>query len=232
MYNLDFINKFFINKLFKKRILIMKKKWFTFIEILVAIMVFSIWVFAVLSLLTSNLKWMDRNDLKLQWTLFAKEWLELVYNMRDSNLERELPRNCILDPNVYNQKLADFLSGSVDPIQKLCSWYFNKSTNLNISYSNDNYIYAKSNTNSDPLSWSLLYEHTWDDWLIWYSHEQSDKPTVFYRYITFTWVTEKITTDSMYTLDTWKILKVSSHVFWDRWSHTWEVVIDSFIWNY
>jgi len=63
---------------------------FTFIEIMIAIVIFSVWILAVLNLVTNNLKSMDQNDLKLQATLLAKEWIELVYNLRDSNLKKEL----------------------------------------------------------------------------------------------------------------------------------------------
>lgn len=220
----------------------MKKKWFTFIEVLVAIVVFSIWVFAVLGLLTSNLKWMDRNDLRLQWTLLAKEWLELVYNMRDSNLERELPWNCILDSQLY-KVVSSGVSNTVsywnpansefDEFENICSWYFNSVPALQISYSADNYIVA--NRTSEWFSGNQLYMHTWDKWLIRYSHENNNgELTVFSRYITFTWITEEIpwNNEEKNLLDTWKILKVSSHVLWQRWSTTWEVVLDSFIWNY
>ncbi len=220
----------------------MKKNWFTFIEVLVAIVVFSIWVFAVLGLLTSNLKWMDRNDLRLQWTLFAKEWLELVYNMRDSNLERELPWNCIVDSSLYGLSQTDLwgeLAGGQtaesnrDPLDKICSWYFNSVSALKISYSDTNYIIAES-TNL-WFSGNQLYKHTWENLPMRYSYESNWwEQTVFSRYITFTWITESIPWKENYwfLLNTWKILKVSSHVLWQRWSTTWEVVLDSFIWNY
>jgi prepilin-type N-terminal cleavage/methylation domain-containing protein len=50
-----------------------KKQAFTFIEVIIAIVVFAIGILAVLSLLTNNLKFMDRNNLRLQATLLAKE---------------------------------------------------------------------------------------------------------------------------------------------------------------
>jgi Tfp pilus assembly protein PilV len=80
----------------------MKKKYaFTFIEVMIAIVIFSVWILAVLSLVTHNLKSMDRNNLKLQATLLAKEWIELVYNLRDSNIEKELPWNCLMKDEMY-----------------------------------------------------------------------------------------------------------------------------------
>jgi prepilin-type N-terminal cleavage/methylation domain-containing protein len=52
----------------------MKKKYaFTFIEVMIAIVIFSVGILAVLSLVTNNLKSMDRNNLRLQATLLAKE---------------------------------------------------------------------------------------------------------------------------------------------------------------
>lgn len=215
----------------------MKKYWFTFIEIMVAILVFSIWVFAVLSLVTNNLRWVERNDLRLQGTLFAKEWLELVYNLRDSNLERELPWNCILD----HEKIDDFFSTlewvSESDLLSICD-YFGIGSPLKISYfdSDNRYVYVDRATilnDFDGLfSWNQLYYHTWQN-ISWYSHDSNWKGTFFARYITFDEIYEDVwDTNSLNVLDTWKILKVSSHVIWQKWGYTWEVVLSSFIWNY
>ena len=69
---------------------------FTLIEMMIAIVVFSIGVLAVLRILTGDLSLMDHTDMKLQSTVYWKEWLELLYNVRDSNSEKELPWNCIM----------------------------------------------------------------------------------------------------------------------------------------
>ena len=51
----------------------MKKKfWFTLMEVLIAITVFSIGVLAVLRVLTWNLSIMDNTEIKLQSTVLAK----------------------------------------------------------------------------------------------------------------------------------------------------------------
>lgn len=208
----------------------MKKYWFTFIEIMVAILVFSIWVFAVLSLVTNNLRWVERNDLRLQGTLFAKEWLELVYNLRDSNLERELPWNCILN----HEKVKEFFNSewvSESDLLSICD-YFGIGSPLKISYSDSGarYVYVSWATilgDFDSLfSWNQLYYHTWQN-ISWYSHDRNWKSTFFARYITFDAIKE-----GEVPLNTWKILKVSSHVIWQKWRYTWEVVLSSFIWNY
>jgi len=214
----------------------MKKNWFTFIEILIAILVFSIWVFAVLSLMTSNLRWLERNDLRLQGTLFAKEWLELVYNLRDSNLERELPWNCILNDNGLNQVLQNDVSEE-DLVNTICD-YFGEWKPIKISY-DDWYVYVE--TTDTGFDNNILYYHDNSEEngrnpVNWYSHEKKNlnkewEPTVFARYITFDWIFEQYGSDKQ-LVDTWKIMKVSSHVIWQKWWYTWEVVLSSFIWNY
>ena len=212
----------------------MKRYWFTFIEIMIAILVFSIWIFAVLSLMTSNLRWLERNDLRLQGTLFAKEWLELVYNLRDSNLERELPWNCILNKT----GLAAALNGTVseDELEsKICSYFGVGHPPIKISYDDWYVNVEKTDTDFDH---NVLYyydnggEHA-RNIVNWYSHKEKIwnkewEPTVFARYITFDEVKEKEWT----SLNTWKILKISSHVLRQKWWYTWEVVLSSFIWNY
>ena len=65
----------------------MKRKFaFTLIEILIAISVFAIGILAVLRVLTGNLSTLDTANIKLQATVLAKEGIELLYNVRDSNL--------------------------------------------------------------------------------------------------------------------------------------------------
>lgn len=217
-----------------------KQNWFTFVEIMIAIVVFSIWVVAVLGLVTTNLRSMDRNDLRLQGTVLAKEWLELVYNMRDSNLERELPWNCIMKQDIFgrsnsdlSQQLSQYTMGwrSIDDFGFFCPSYFSVGDWIQVSFSQDQYLKAtKINVGSgfdDNYSWNKLYLNTWDGELFWYSYESGWEETFFARYILFTWVVE-----NSELLDTNKILKVESHVLYQKAWFTWEVVLESFIWNY
>lgn len=215
----------------------MKKVWwFTFVEIMIAIVVFSIWVVAVLWLVTTNLRSMDRNDLRLQATVLAKEWLELAYNMRDSNLERELPRNCIMNQSIYwwsNLDLSrQFEQNWIDPddIPFFCPKYFSIWDILQIWFSDNQYLKVESKNLfenfDDNYSWNKLYLHTWNS-LSWYSYDDGGEETYFARYISFTWVVE-----NWNLLDVDKILKVESHVLYKKSWFTGEVVLESFIWNY
>lgn len=64
------------------------KSAFTFIEVIIAITVFAIGVLAVLRLITQNLATLDDTQTRRTATFLAKEGIELVYNMRDSNLAK------------------------------------------------------------------------------------------------------------------------------------------------
>jgi len=220
---------------------VMKKiPWFTFIEVLIAIVVFSIGVLAVLWLVTRNLKTMDHNDTYLEATIFAKEWLELTYNLRDSNLEKYLPWNCILADNIFDGSEFSIQEGDGE-LQWICEWYFWSMWSIVISYpeSQDRHIYAKilqTTWDFDSLfSGALLYQNSWNIGnlnFVWYSNQPWWTPTQFARYVSFKSIISNENNIEKSALDSDKILKIESHVLWKRWNSTWEVVLESFIWNY
>ena len=211
-----------------------KKSWFTFIEVIVAITVFAIGVLAVLRLITQNLVTLDITQSRTTATFLAKEWIELVYNMRDSNIAKWLQWNCVLK--------KDFATGDwneIDP-NTVCEWNFSSWSEdnnvLQISFDPEWYTYtspANAGTNFAELwTGNRLYYMSWDVWwrqIFRYSSRpvQWQEPTFFSRYILFTGVREW---DNILPRDS--ILKVESHVLYNKWSKTWEVVLESFIWNH
>lgn len=74
-------------------------KAFTLVEMMIAIAIFSIGVLTVLNLLVNNLYFLDKASTKTQASFLAKEGIELVYNLRDSNNLKAYPRNCIPKKN-------------------------------------------------------------------------------------------------------------------------------------
>lgn len=64
------------------------KKAFSIIEILVGIFIFSLWLVSVYAVLTSTLKLNDYNKNYIIATNLAREQLELVRNIRDSNYKQ------------------------------------------------------------------------------------------------------------------------------------------------
>ena len=200
----------------------MKNKWFTLIEIIIIIAVFSIWIMAVFYLITNNLQKLDDTKTKNIATFLAKEWIELVFNARDANLAKELNRNCIFtDPQIIN------------PLTQFCDWTFASGTlwkYLQIWLEPDQYPKFKW-TNSNNFQDNKLYYHSWNiDWntIFWYNHNNTDwQTTIFSRYIVLTWIIE-----GWQILPTDKIMKLESHVMFSKWSKTWEIVLESFIGEY
>ena len=213
----------------------MRKSAFTFIEILVAISVFAIGVLAVLRLITQNLVTLDLTQTRTTATFLAKEWIELAYNMRDSNIQKSLPRDCILDPNL---SADDF--GIIDQ-NKVCKWYFSSWANdgsvLQIAFDPEGYFFTSSQKVetgfTDLRETNRLYYTTGmvgDHELFRYSYlasEEGETATEFARYLRFLPVKE-----NDIHLPTNAILKIESHVLYRKWNTTGDVLLESFIWNY
>jgi len=217
----------------------MKKKYaFTFIEVMIAIVIFSVGILAVLNLLTNNLKSMDRNNLKLQASLLAKEWIELVYNLRDSNIEKWLSWNCLMNDEMYtwdSEKLSDKIrrDNQTEIEDIVCKWYFSIESGLKIGFDPQNYLYSEnfqiSNDFIVNLTEAKLFFFSDNTWLSRYAYSSNNTgvETNFARYILF-----KAVKENNETLAIDKILKVESHVLYKKWAYTGELVFESFIWNY
>lgn len=210
-----------------------KRSAFTFIEVIIAITVFAIGVLAVLRLITQNLATLDDTQTRRTATFLAKEGIELVYNMRDSNLAKWLPWDCILQ--------ANFATGDrneIDP-EKVCERNFATGFEekvLNISFDPETYVYTNAPSYSPDFSqlWTdnRLFYTTGNVWwhdIFWYSSRPVDAvdSTVFSRYILFTGVREWSD-----ILPRESVLKLESHVIYSKGSKTGEVVLESIIGNY
>jgi len=211
-----------------------KKSAFTFIEVIIAITVFSIGVLAVLRLITQNLVILDVTEARTTATFLAKEWIELVYNMRDSNNQKSLPWDCVL--------YADLKTGDWSQIdaEKICKRYFSSWTEdgnvLQIAFAPEGYTYTalteKWKEFDELRARNRLYYTTGE--VVWnqlfrysYTPFESNEPNIFSRYILF-----DIVRDGSKLLPSNKILKIESHVLYRKGVKTWDVVLESFIWNY
>jgi type II secretory pathway pseudopilin PulG len=199
-----------------------KNSWFTLIEIIIVIAVFSIWIMAVFYLVTNNLERLDDTRTRNIATFLAKEWIELAFNARDANLVKELKRDCIFTNKYIN-----------NPSPEFCDWIFSswlQSKYIQISFYPDKYpelIWTNLNTFENNR---LYYHSGYINWnkLFWYNNNSIDwEQTIFARYISFTWVIE-----NWQILPVDKILKLESHVLFSKWSKTWEVILESFIGQY
>jgi hypothetical protein len=71
------------------------KKAFTLVETLFVILVFGTGILAVLYGMTQTLGQSDRAKTQITSSFLAREGIELMYNLRDSNYRKKLPRNCL-----------------------------------------------------------------------------------------------------------------------------------------
>lgn len=204
----------------------MKKfKSFTLLETIIVISVFCIGILVVLHGLSQTLRNKDYANTQIKSAFFAREWIEMVFNIRDANYHKKLPWNCIFQWDNHISK--DWCDAN------LKTW-----TVLKISlWDNDWYIYAQTGSiNSlefeDIFKDYQIYLHTWnvlngEPWYYYDYNEENGKETWFARYLLITWVIA----DGI-NIDTDKLLKVESHVLYQRWALTWEKVMETFIWNY
>ena len=197
---------------------------FTLIETIIAISIFCIWILTVLFGLSKTLRNQNYANTQIKSAFFAREWIELMFNLRDANYHKELPWNCIFQWSKYVDE--DWCKERFEPwnILKISIW------------SEDEYVHAElwnlKNDFDEDFENYQIYFHTWNiindqTWFV-YNHTWSEEEkTWFARYLFIS----KVSHDG-WEFDTNKLLKVESHVLYKKWELTWEKVMETFIWNY
>ena len=220
----------------------MKKfKAFTLVETLIVIVVFCIGILVVLQWLSQTLRNKDYADIQIKSAFLAREWIELMFNLRDANYHKELPWNCIFnhEDNPWEIKLDDDGHELSNPF---CAWYFwswDENKILKIwMWTGNEYIRVETGSldgDFDTLfSGYQIYLHTWTDilwgstWFIYNQEEADGEWTWFARYLLITWVVA----EDGNAVDTDKLLKIESHVLYRKWYLTGEKVMETFMWNY
>lgn len=188
-----------------------------------AIAIFSVGILSISYLIINNIGLSQKTKLKTTATMLAKEWIELTYNRRDTNIKKGRLRNCLKlqqwsyawtcetyfhDPLILNQSTSRTLEISED------GWYtFNK---INSTLDNDD-LYPKKSTHG---SYTILQS--------WWAKGNiiGQKKSPFSRVITFSPV--------YLMFEGWpahpdKILKVTSTVYYKQWIYSGSVVIQSLI---
>ncbi len=192
----------------------MKKKqilsWVTLVEVLFSIIIFGTWILVILTMLTSNVSWIY--DIRNRDTALAiaKEWMDIVYHIRDSNLERWQLRNCAdLQPECnqlfFTWSTAQFLL-DFDP-----SWMY-------------------SLIPLDSIDDARIYYHTWIIWTwaietFWYNHDPVwGEETIFSRIIEFDTV-------DWFSSDSSSVLRLAVRVLYGTPSRPQEITLESVIGN-
>lgn len=216
-----------------------KLKSFTLIETLIVIIIFSVGILAVLHWLTQTLRNKDYADIQIKSAFFAREWIELIFNLRDANYHKELPWNCIFnhESTPWEIKLDENDQEINNPF---CKWYF-WSGNNNIlkiwMWNGSEYIRIETGSLDDDFDKNFsgyqIYFHTWNalnnstGYLYNHNKDKWDW-TRFARYLLITWVVD----EDGNAVDRDKLLKIESHVLYKKWYLTGEKVMETFMWNY
>lgn len=215
----------------------MKKiKAFTLLETLIVIMVFCVGILVVVHGLSQTLRNKDYANTQIKSAFFAREWIEMVFNLRDSNYHKKLPWDCMFEysdtvelkiddyGNEISSSCPDYLWSPNSKILKISMWSWNE------------YVHIETGSVLDftgMFEEYQIYLHTWWNLLnnatgFYYDYTGTDEEkTWFARYLVITWV------DNWWEIiDKDKLLKIESHVLYQRWALTWEKVMETFMWNY
>ena len=203
---------------------------FTLIETIIAISVFCVGILTVLFWVSKTLRNQDNANTQIKSAFFAREWIELVFNLRDANYHKELPWNCIFQPvdklaGAYNEDDNPYCNNFLEPdkILKISIWDWSEYFNVDVNHFNGFNLEEKE-VFDQVFKEYQIYKHVWDEekpFIYNYSEEDWEE-TWFARYVVISnveWVEDNL-------------LRIESHVLYKRWALTWQKVMETFIWNY
>lgn len=195
-----------------------RKSALTLIEVLIATLIFWIWILTIISVISKNISFIDQIKLKTTASFLAKDSLELLYAHRNTNFLRSAPWNCVAINSSYD--CIDYFSANENyRISISLTWSYQISpTTTNFD---DNRLYFSTGS-TKALNWTPLIDH------FLYSYDKTGEITYFSRYLQFQSLYQAPTNSNA---DTNKVLKVNSVVKYQKWALTWEVVLESIIWN-
>lgn len=197
--------------------MITKKIWknkiaFSIIEILVWIFIFSLWLISVYAIIVSTLRMNDYNSNYIIATNLAKEQIELVRNIRDSNYKILKPFD-LKDPewNSFTQedKFQD------EHYYKIENNFWENDFSISLDDISIWFEEWKENINWDSMQWYRLCIDSQNNYT--YNCSWDNEETEFYRFFyidkveNINWVIENS-------------FKITSKVIWyKRWYHEFEI---------
>ena len=192
------------------------KKAFTIIELVIAMIIFWLWIMMILLTLNKNVSLLKEVEIKTKATLLAKDQLAIFFNFRDSNKVKYKKWNYITWTDVSEQ---DFEAWKKYKVWTNLSWYNNEIEEI----SHPNFV----NTRLYYKTWVIVNQANNADIYSWfyYTYKNTWKKSPFARYIILSWTylsPEWWTKNDM-------ILKVVSKVIYRFWAYSWEVNLESFV---
>ena len=215
-----------------------KKNWFTLAETIIVCSLFAVMVIGIIFGINRAFVFLNNTRLQVMATNFAREWVEMVYNIRDTNW-RKYPWD--KDVHWMDSWSWYILTPWIYIIKEWTTWS-----------SNDSYVYAENITNNTGFyemegffddsnsslkeksmlifTWSYSYNSGWEI-VVWNMEELMNWFwTNFYRILRVYWVYKKdeptpsVSTTS-YTTSEPKELRFCVKVFyeWSTWKHAKEL---------
>lgn len=204
----------------------MKRKAVTLVEVVIALFVFAVGILAVVRVITTNISVIDTMKLKMQAQSLAKEWIDMIFNIRDTNLVRGVDWHCAYISPEATMSLQDRR-----PFKgEICGEIFEAGKSFDVSLDIDGKITSVlSQSWTDFATLFAMHElQTTEISLPVYSGtlltNDGTTGSYFARYISFDPVYQ-----SGVQIDTNKLLKVTSHVLYRKGSIQWETTIESLI---
>lgn len=191
--------------------------WFSIIEVLVGIFIFSLGLVSVFMLLSSSMNLNELNKNKIIASNLAREQVELFRNIRDVNYATLHSWNQINPEGSYSRPSDFFSTGS----------YYRLENNLSSGFPVRVEEINSFGEWTAELGWKMqsyrLYQTP--EWLYTYSQAPDNTPTYFYRFLEISpvfysdgWVQKEIS----------DAFKITSKVIWyKRWYH--ELQIDTIV---
>lgn len=199
----------------------MRKKYqsaVTLIEVLIAIYIFGIGILVILRMLISNISWLY--DLRAKDTAVSlwKEAMDIVFHLRDSNIEKWMQRDCVSVSQPWGSRTCDgsLLTGALNRyrVDRSLTWL---------------YSFEAISDTWDAVLWYHtweLYTQSWQSYTWFrYNHDTSNgQATSFVRRI-------EIFPQTNYPTMTWRVLGVRSIVEYERWWRENYVILESILWD-
>lgn len=207
-------------------------KAFTLVEVMIALLVFWIWLVTVLGMVVYNITLSDNIKSQVSWTLLAKEWIEIIYNVKESNKKKDFAWNIL---SITKNSTDDYTEGQKFDLTSPDDNKFR----VGVSFDENKWFWRyqveklpSDTTSSVFLDDIKLYYNpvpSIPSFSWYYSHfkDSNSKNTFFSRYVDFSGV-NKIPGEDEENTD--KITKITSHVLINKWRKR-EIKIETFMWN-
>ena len=204
-----------------------KKNWFTLVEVLLVCSIFAIMVVGIILAVSRSYTFMNNTKLQIQATNLAREWVEMMFNIRDTNW-----RKCswkkdkfwlYLGTGSSNESICDISSANPEIFKewiysinewKNWSWdtyLYGLRITTNTGFYSDEWFWAETEQNSSNRNKTkVLFTGTYyyASWLQVKSWNIKDllEGVEFYRVVRIYGIYNKNVNDSSATTDIWDLI--------------------------